>query len=67
MNWTHGLVLGALDPVSRSSFTLATLECARGSTDIPSRAEVGGSVMPVPKGESLRLLYALVVAASLTG
>ena len=36
-------------------------------TGIPSRIEIGGSVMPVLKGESLRLLYALVVAASLTG
>jgi hypothetical protein len=54
-------------PVSRSTFSLAALECARESTDIPSRIEVGGSVMPVLKGESLRLLYALVVAASLTG
>jgi hypothetical protein len=39
---------------------------ARELTDIPSRLEVGGSVMPVLKGESLRP-YALVVAASLTG
>jgi hypothetical protein len=54
-------------PVSRSTFTLAALECARESTDIPSRIEVGGSVMPVLNGESLRLRYALVVAASLTG
>jgi hypothetical protein len=38
----------------------------RESTDIPSRIEVGGSVMPVLKGEPLRP-YAVVVAASLTG
>jgi hypothetical protein len=54
-------------PVSRSTFSLVALECAWEWTDIPSRIEVGGSVMPVLKGEPLRLLYALVVAASLTG
>ena len=67
MNSTPCLVLGRSNPVSRSTFTLAALECARESTDIPSRIEVGGSVMPVLTGESLRLLYALMVAASLTG
>ena len=67
MNSTDCLVLGALAPVSRSTFSLVALECAREWTDIPSRIEVGGSVMPVLKGEPLRLLYALVVAASLTG
>jgi len=38
----------------------------RESTDIPSRIEVGGSVMPVLKSEPL-WPYALAVAASLTG
>jgi hypothetical protein len=38
----------------------------RKSIDIPSRIEVGGSVMPMLKGEPRRT-YALAVAASLTG